>query len=84
MDKVLRARCEILSDLYNDHFGNPEWQEFFLKNDLGIYCAVSCVAGSTTLTEIGAQDVNAAYTNLCKLLNVDSEMPFTSLDHMTE
>jgi hypothetical protein len=82
MDKTPFSKCEILSDLYNDFFGTPEWEDFFLKNDLGIFCAVSFVAGSTTLTDIGERDVVATYNALCETLGVDKDFSFSTINEM--
>ena len=84
MGNTLFSKCEILSDLYNDFYGETSWQPFFDKNNLGIFCAVSHVAGSTILTQFGEADILSAYNSLCNILEVDPNDPYETINEMME
>lgn len=73
-------RLEILADLWLNYKGDPEFQDFFEYNDLGLplsYILVNEIAKSTAIAE---RYVNETFELLLAGLEIEEDTGFETLD----
>lgn len=84
METTLDSKCKILSELWTNHSGDDEWQDFFLANDLGLPLAFAIendlIIG---LTKDGESYIHNTFADLLENLEVNDD-GFTNLQQILE
>ena len=80
MDLIDKA--QIIIEFTEQEFYNPEFDEFFDCNDLGIPVSVSLVNKLVTLTAAGEKIFNETWAELCALFGADPEADYKVIDDL--
>lgn len=80
MDLINKA--QIIIEFTEQEFYNPEFDEFFDYNDLGVPVSVALVNGMVTLTGEGEKLLNETWTELCKLFEANPDEDYEDLNDL--
>ena len=78
-----RTKAEILVQFTQDSFNDPDYDEFFDYNDLGIPMAIAVVQDMVILTDAGEQLLEETWKELCLLFNANPDSEYESIDDLT-
>ena len=82
MDNKIKA--EIINQFVTDNIENPDYEDYFTYNDLGIPLTVAFINDLCNLTERGVEILGETYTGLCNLLQVDEKESYEDIDDFFE
>lgn len=76
-------KCIILHDLYLEHHDDPEWEDFFYMNDLGVPLAIALNMGGAVPNDMGIAWIDDAFASMCEALGIE-DTGFSTIDEMME
>lgn len=82
MDDSLFSKCEIIASLVDAHGQDPMWQPFFDRYDVGVPLARLICVGCAEATDPGEEAIEEAWVQLCRIIMVDADTEYESLEHM--
>jgi hypothetical protein len=82
MDTTTKAR--IIEDFVGDYGKDPQYQDFFIYNDLGVPLALMINGKMVTPLDEGIDIINETYTMLCDILEVDKDKNYSNYNDFIE
>jgi hypothetical protein len=74
--------CSILSELWINHKGKKEFQDFISYNDLGLPLAFAVDSELVTITDIAKQYIEETWSILLKSLEINEDVGFSDLEEL--
>jgi hypothetical protein len=75
-------KCEILADLWLNHRGDSDLEDFIEYNDIGLPLAYAFAEDLAKPTEIATRYIEETFALLVEALEVNPDLEYESLDEM--
>jgi hypothetical protein len=77
-----KTKAKIINEFVLNEHGNPTWQEWFEKNDIGVPLSFFESNDLAKATPLGATAVEETWLDLCKVTMADPDGDYTQLEDM--